>query len=283
MTTPPPVESLASLATVIDSLRADPDDAASVKACCAAAYGVDLVGLFLGESYHPGGAALTRRLADALTLREGERVLDVASGIGTTALLLAAERGVEVTGVDLGDAQVARARTRAAAAGLADRTRFEAGDAERLPVEPGTFDAVISECAFCTFPDKDAAAGEVVHSLRPGGRAGITDVWLEPARLDPELSGLAGRIACIADARPIPELAETLERAGLVIDVVERHDDALLATIEQVETRLRALRLVDLPVLRPFDLRRGIELVRRAADVVARGDAGYVLVTGTKP
>jgi len=257
----------------------DPD---AVKSCCAAVYGIDLVTLFLGESYHPGGADLTRRLADALSLHPGERVLDVAAGIGTTALLLAAERDIDILGVDLGASQIARARDRADAAGLADRARFEVGDAERLPVDDRAFDAAICECAFCTFPDKATAATEIARVLRPGGRVGITDVWLDPDRLDPELAGLAGRVACLADARPIDETRATLETAGLRVDHVERHDPALLATIEQVETRLRALRLLDLPILRAFDLRRGIELTRRVADVVTRGDAGYMLLVATK-
>jgi hypothetical protein len=87
--------------------------------------------------------------------------------------------------------------------------------------------------------------------LGPGGRVGITDVWLDPDRLDPELAGLAGRVACLADARPIVETRATLEAAGLRVEHVERHDQALLATIEQVETRLRALRLLDLPICGP--------------------------------
>jgi arsenite methyltransferase len=271
--------STASIGELVGAFQArssgDPD---AVKSCCAAVYGVDLVALFLGESYHPGGADLTRRLADALSLHTGERVLDVAAGIGTTALLLARERYVDVLGVDLGSSQVARARDRAAAAGLADRARFEVGDAERLPVEDGAFDAVVCECGFCTFPDKATAAAELVRALRPGGRVGITDVWLDPDRLDPELAGLAGRVACLADARPIDETRATLEAAGLRVEHVERLDQALLDTIEQVETRLRALRLLDLPILRAFDLRRGIELTRRVADVVTRGDAGYMLL-----
>ena len=51
-----------------------------------------------------------------------------------------------------------------------------------------------------------------------------------------------------------------LETAGFAVDLVERDDDALAQAIEQVEVRLRALRLVDLPLLRPFNLRRGIDL-----------------------
>ncbi len=87
----------------------------------------------------------------------------------------------------------------------------------------------------------------------------------------------------LADARPIGEMRAILETAGFVVDDVERHDDALARTIEQVAVRLRALRLVDLPLLRPFNLRRGIDLARRAGEVVARGDAGYALIRATKP
>lgn len=275
--------SLAGIAAVIEGIRgggvSDPE---VVKSCCAAAYGIDLVGLFLGDSYHPGGIELTRRLADLAGLQAGQRVLDVATGIGTTALLLAAERDIDVVGVDLGVSQIAKATARADAAGLAHRARFELGDAERLPFDDGSFDAVVCECAFCTFPDKATAASELARVLRPGGRVAISDVWLEPDELEPELAGLAGRIACIADARPIDEVRSLLEAAGLRVDHVERHDEAMIAMIDRVGTRLRALRLIDLPVLRSFNLRRGVELARRAADAVRQGDGGYMLLTATK-
>jgi arsenite methyltransferase len=259
------------------------DDPEVVKACCAAAYGLDLVALFLGESYHPGGADLTRRLADAMEVRVGTRLLDVATGPGTTALLLAEERNVEVIGIDLGRAQITRARSRARQLGLDRQVTFTVADAERLPLADGSVDAVVCECALCTFPDKDTAAFELARILPPGGRLGISDVWLDPQRLDPELRGLAGRVACVADARPIAEVTSTLERAGLTVTHLERHDDALLETIECVETRLRALRLVDLPPLRGLDLRRGIDLAHRAADTVGRGDAGYMLLVARRP
>jgi SAM-dependent methyltransferase len=270
------------LGDLTEAVRAltDParDTPAGAKACCAAVWGLDLVRLFLGESYHPGGVELTRRLATLLDLRPGERVLDVAAGIGTTALLLAAERAVHVTGVDLGTAQVARARARAAEAGLGGLVRFDVGDAEGLPFPPGAFDAVVCECAFCTFPDKPTAASEMRRVVAPGGRVGIADVWIEPEHLDPDLRGLAGRVACLADARPIDELRAILEAADLRVTTLERHDEALAATIEQVRDRLRALRLLDLPPLRGFDLRRAVAVAGQAAEAVRRGDAGYVLV-----
>jgi SAM-dependent methyltransferase len=278
------LSSLAAFSEIMDTYRAGAaGDTDAAKSCCAAVYGIDLVGLFLGDSYHPGGIELTRRLADLAAVQPGEDVLDVASGIGTTAILLAAERHAAVVGVDLGAAQVAKAAARAAAAGMSDRVRFEVGDAERLAFKEQTFDAVISECAFCTFPDKASAAREAARVLHPGGRLGLTDIWVNPDLLDPELAGLIGRIACIADARPIVDLQTILETAGLRVEHLERHDDALAATIELVTARLRALRVLDLPLLRGVNLRRGIDIAHRAADTVARGDAGYVALVATKP
>lgn len=273
----------AGLARLVAGLQsADPADASVVKACCAAAYGTDLVTLLLGESYHPGGAALSRHLSDQVGLRPGMRVLDVASGIGTTALLLAGEFGLNVVGVDLGEAQVSRARARAETAGVADRVEFRIGDAELLPVADASFDAVVCECALCTFPDKPAAAAEIARALRPGGVVGLTDVWLEPDRLEAELSGLVGRVACLADARPIAEVQTIIERAGLTVTSVERHDEALVETIERITDRLRFVRMLEVPGLEEIDIGRGIELARRALDVVAQGDAGYMLLTATK-
>jgi arsenite methyltransferase len=264
-------------------LAADSTDPATVKACCATAYGHDLVALFLGDSYHPGGAELTRRLAQLMGLGPGDTVLDVASGPGTTAVLLAAEYRVDVVGVDLGPAQNAKAQAHAERLGLSDRVRFEIGDAERLPIDDTSVDAVICECALCTFPDKTTAVDEMARVLRPGGRVGISDVWLDPAHLDPDLRGLAGRVACLADARPIPEIRALIEDAGLEVTHLERHDDALLTTIDRIQTRLRALRIADLPLLRGLDLRRGIDLAHRAADTVRQGHAGYMLLTATRP
>jgi arsenite methyltransferase len=201
--------------------------AEELKLCCASAYQRDAVALILGDSYHPGGLDLTRRLARSLGLRPGDRVLDVASGPGTTAFLLASEFGVEVDGVDLGDITVAKANATAASGVIVGRVRFHLGDAERIPLPDGSVDAVVCECAFCTFPDKQTAAAEMARVLKPGGRVGITDVALELTRLDAELQSLAGWVSCLADARPVQQYVEILAGAGLTVTHTESHDDAL--------------------------------------------------------
>jgi hypothetical protein len=64
---------------------------------------------------------------------------------------------------------------------------------------------------------------------------------------------------------------------------VERHDQALLDTIDRVTTRLRRPATRRPPDPAPINLERGIELARRAADTVERGAAGHMLLTATKP
>jgi ubiquinone/menaquinone biosynthesis C-methylase UbiE len=254
-----------------------------LKTCCAAAYEHDAVAVILDDSYHPGGPALTRRLADTLGLKRGERVADVASGPGTTALLLAAEYGVIVEGVDLGPAAVAAATARATAAGVEGRVGFRVGDAERLPLDYVSVDAVVCECALCTFPDKAAAAAEMARVLKPGGRIGITDVTLDRDRLDPELATFAGWVACIADARPAAEYCRYLERAGLEMTLVEAHDDALARMIETIDARLAAYGMINLPALAGLDIQAVRRKVAIAARAVADGTAGYSLLVARKP
>ncbi|MBH1938037.1 class I SAM-dependent methyltransferase [Streptomyces sp. AV19] len=255
-----------------------------IKACCADAYAKDAVALLLGDSYHPGGTALTRRLAGRLTLTPGARVLDVASGRGTTALLLADAYGVRVDGVDYSAANTALAQGAAQAAGLAERAAFTTGDAEQLPYPDGTFDAVVCECALCTFPDKAQAAAEFARVLRPGGRVGITDVTAAPDRLPPELTGLGARIACVADARPLAEYAAILAAAGLRTLTTERHDEAMLRMIDQIEARLNLLRITAPARLADagVDLAAAPAVLAAARAAVADGTLGYALLTAVK-
>ncbi|MGW3727459.1 class I SAM-dependent methyltransferase [Streptomyces sp. NPDC000851] len=255
-----------------------------VKACCADAYSRDVVALLLGDSYHPGGTALTRRLADRLTLTPGARVLDVASGRGATALLLADQYGVRVDGVDYSPANTALAQGAAQAAGLADRAVFVTGDAEHLAYPDGTFDAVVCECALCAFPDKAQAAAEFARVLKSGGRLGITDVTADSGLLPPELTGLAARIACIADARPLDEYAAILATAGLRTLATERHDQALVRMIDQIEARLNLLRITAPARLAEagVDLAAAPAVLDAARAAVTDGVLGYALLTAVK-
>ncbi|QIS19928.1 class I SAM-dependent methyltransferase [Nocardia terpenica] len=260
-------------------------DPADVKTCCVQAYERDAVALLLGDSYHPGGARLTRRLADRLALRPGQRVLDIACGPGATAVLLAAEYGVEVEGIDLAAPILARAEAAAEAAGLTGRVRFRRADSEATPFAGGVFDAVVCECALCLFPDKPRAAAEFARVLRPGGRLGITDVTVADSGLPAELTDLVAHIACIADARPVTGYVDLLAAAGLRVTTVGHHDTAITTMIDHIEARLNLLRITAPEALAAAGLTptAAVPYVRAARRAVADGRLGYALIVAEKP
>jgi len=109
-------------------------------------------------------------LCEAAEVMPGERVLDVATGHGNTALA-AARRFAEATGVDYVPSLLERARERAAAERL--RVEFREGDAEALPCPDGAFDAVLSTFGVMFAPDQERAARELGRACRPGGRIGL--------------------------------------------------------------------------------------------------------------
>ncbi len=128
-------------------------------------------------------------LCEALDLRAGERVLDIAAGNGN-ATLAAARRWTDVTSTDYVQALLDRGRVRASAEGLA--VRFEQADAESLPYEEASFDVVLSTFGVMFTPDQEkAAAAEMARVCRPGGRIGFAN-WT-PSSFIGELFKLLGR------------------------------------------------------------------------------------------
>ena len=258
---------------------------AELKMCCADLYASDLAQWLLGDSFHPGGLALTTRLGELLEIGPDDQVLDVASGRGVSAIALAEQFGCQVTGVDYGDANVNLARVAALRSPLADRISFMTGDAEQLPSEDDSFDALICECSFCTFPDKPGAAAEFFRVLRPGGRIGLSDLTRTGA-LPSDLDNVLGQIFCVADARPVDQYQEYLRHAGFSAHEIERHDDALSDLVADIRTKLLGARVfahtqrLELP---GFDLDEAQATVRSAAESVANGALGYVIITARKP
>ncbi len=111
-------------------------------------------------------------LCEALDLRAGSRVLDVAAGNGN-ATLAAARRFCDVTSTDYVPALLMQGEKRARAEGLA--VRFEEADAESLPFEDGSFDAVLSTFGVMFTPDQPRAAAELARVTKPGGKIGLAN------------------------------------------------------------------------------------------------------------
>jgi SAM-dependent methyltransferase len=111
-------------------------------------------------------------LCEAVDLRAGEEVLDVACGSGN-ASLAAARRFCQVVGVDYVPALLDRARRRADAEGL--DVAFKEADAEALPFPDASFDVVLSTCGAMFAPDQEQTASELLRVCRPGGRIGMVN------------------------------------------------------------------------------------------------------------
>jgi len=113
---------------------------------------------------------------------------------------VAAQKGADVTGVDISADQLEKARAAADEAGLS--IRFDQGDAQALPYEDASFDVVVSAFGMIFAPDHARAAGELARVCRVGARVAVTswpnDAWAQlGARLRPDYEGI--------DARPWSE------------------------------------------------------------------------------
>lgn len=262
----------------------EPLDDAALKSCCAAIYAHPAVRWLFGDELHPGGTATTRRALELAGVGSGDHLLDVASGSGAAALLAARELGATVVGVEYGADAVDEAITAVTAAGLGTRVSFVRGDAEALPVEGSTFDAVLCECSLCTFPDKRRAVAEMARALRPGGRLALCDVTVVPERLPAELRGSLATIACVGSALPVSGYERLLAEAGFEEVRVESRDEDAAALAERVEERLRGARLLGFEELAelPLSVPGALVAVRLAREAIADGALGYAILSAVR-
>lgn len=148
-------------------------------------------------------------------LKEGETVLDLGSGGGIDCFLAARKVGPNgrVIGFDMTPEMIFKARNNAAKAGM-DNVEFRLGEIERLPIESGVGDVIISNCVINLSPDKPAVFREAFRVLKPGGRLAIADVVaIKPA--PKEIRDDAGLwSSCAAGALEMEELETLLKEVG---------------------------------------------------------------------
>lgn len=140
----------------------------------------------VGRMLGPAADALVERAGVA----SGDRVLDVATGSGSVAVV-AARAGADVVGVDHTNAWFDEARRRADEAGVAIDLRV--GDAEDLPVPDGKFDVVLSSFGAIFAPRHEVVASELVRACRPGGTIGLT-AWTPESASNAILSTLVDNL-----------------------------------------------------------------------------------------
>ncbi|RQG94333.1 methyltransferase domain-containing protein [Natrarchaeobius chitinivorans] len=171
---------------------------------------------FAGVGYH----------FELANLEPGEAVLDLGSGSGMDAFvagLHVTETGT-VTGVDMTDKQVEKARTLAAENGF-HNVEFRRGYIEELPFEDDSFDAVISNGVVNLSAEKDRVFEEAFRVLRSGGRLALSDIISEqqmPGSIKNDADLWA---ACIGGAEQVDRYTDLIEAAGLDVTTVEENVD----------------------------------------------------------
>jgi arsenite methyltransferase len=231
------------------------------------------------EVLHPGGLEITEELAGLCGLGPGLRVLDVASGTGESACYIAERFGCDVTGIDLSEGLLERARDKAARRGVA--AAFVKGDAHHIPFGDNSFDAVISECTLCLL-DMEAALAEMVRVARPGGAVGAHDVcWREGA---PE--GLRRRLMELEGERPatLAGLKALFENAGLTGCIAVDKSGLFSDWTRRIRKELGVAGQggIFIKVLKRWGL-GGLLRILQAERIFRSPYMGYAIVVGRKP
>ena len=171
-------------------------------------------------------------LCEALDVRSGQKVLDVAAGNGN-ASLAAARRWCDVVATDYVPALLERARERAAA----ERLPFDLreADAEALPFPDGSFDVVVSTFGVMFTPDQDRAAAELVRVCRHGGKIGLAS-WT-PEGFIGQLFRTIGRHVPPSPGARSPALWGTRERLA---ELFEPHASSIKSAQRHFVFRYRS-------------------------------------------
>ena len=171
-----------------------------------------------GDGYlAPGGPAEVAELLKNVDL-QGARTLDIGSGLGAIAALLAGTYGAkEVVGIDVEPHLVEHSRERAASAGLADRVTFQLVEPGPLPFADASFDAVFTKDAIVHIPDKPPFYAEVLRVLKPGGLFVGSD-WLRGGEGEPSATAKEWLEVVHLDfrLRNMDETRAALEAAGFL-------------------------------------------------------------------
>ncbi|AYV33090.1 Demethylrebeccamycin-D-glucose O-methyltransferase (plasmid) [Streptomyces sp. ADI95-16] len=161
---------------------------------------------------------LTRKVADVLGVRRGDRLLDAGCGPGGPSLQMAEETGATVTGVTISRFEADAGTRKAAERGLSGVASFEHGDYARLGHHPdGSFDAVMAMESLQYAPDLSEALAELFRILRAGGALTMTDYTLAPGVGRDERDQLADRLA-LPHLQPVEGWLEALEAAGFAVE-----------------------------------------------------------------
>ncbi|MGH8649686.1 MAG: class I SAM-dependent methyltransferase, partial [Burkholderiales bacterium] len=180
------------------------------------------------DQFHTRGLAATRELISIAGVKPGWRVLDVGSGLGGPARVLASEKNCHVTGVDITKEFCKVATLLSKLTALDQVTEFRHGDATALPFKKDQFDLVMTMQIQMNIEDKQRFYGEIFRVLKPGGRFVFQDIMSGPGGdIYLPVPWATRRESSFLIA--IDTLRDTLQQVGFQIETLEDTSEEALA------------------------------------------------------
>ena len=169
----------------------------------------------VGLTKHLGGMEATKVLIEQCSIDGDNNVLELGCGVGTSSVYLAKAHGCRVTGVDISERMIQRARERAQANKVDHLTTFRTADMNQLPFADSQYDVTFCESVLAFAQDKARAIAEMARVTRQGGFVAINEsVWLaEPD--DEQEAWFAQDMAANASTLPFDGWVGLFESAGL--------------------------------------------------------------------
>jgi sarcosine/dimethylglycine N-methyltransferase len=164
---------------------------------------------------HYGGVAANDTLASLAHLDESCHLLDVCCGMGGPSRYLAHNYGCHVTGIDLTQSRIDSATKLTRMVGLEPLVNFKCANALDLPFPDNTFDALVSQEAFCHVPQKNKLIAECIRVLKPEGRMAFTDILITDKTSD-ETKARLEREMVFHELSSADKYHKALEREGCI-------------------------------------------------------------------
>jgi cyclopropane fatty-acyl-phospholipid synthase-like methyltransferase len=164
------------------------------------------------DQLHYHGRSAVQDAIEELELTPASRVLDVGSGLGGPARVIAAETQAQVTAIELQDDLNRLARSLTRRCGLDDRIEHRRADILTASLPAGEYDVVVSWLTFLHIPERESLLSRCLQRLRPGGRILVEDFHARRQLTDRERELLSDEVYCqrldaLADYRAMIEEA----------------------------------------------------------------------------
>ncbi len=177
--------------------------------------------LLMGEQIHIGGHQQSMVMATQAGLKEGDKVLDLCSGVGGGLRFLVKNFKVQGHGLEATDHMITEARKRTEAEGFSGQIEYRQGDVIDNPWEDNTFDAIWGEDAWCYVSDRATLLKEAARVLKSGGVIAFSD-WMEgPNGLDEDEAKRINTFMTFPHVESLESYQELLKGAGFRIKSAE--------------------------------------------------------------